>query len=67
MMNTVYTYTNNMGRAKELWVANEPKEDGTYFCVIWDMATGENCGTGDCTKEQIEKMLKNMKNVVKKA
>ena len=65
MENTVYTYTNKLGRRKELWVDKEPSKDheNKYCNVIWDLATGEFCGSGYNTKEEIDEMLAKMKDV----
>lgn len=65
MKPTVYRYINQLGRLKELWVDNEPDENEKFACILWDMRTGECCGTGNMKIIEIKEMLANMKNVEK--
>lgn len=54
-----YTYKNGLGHAKTLTVYIKTNENGKFPIEIWDNKTGENCGSGECTKDQIVAFLNN--------
>lgn len=45
-----YKYTNDLGRKKEIWIT---KDEDKYTYSLWDLATGEHCGSGESTKEDL--------------
>ena len=53
MKTVTYNYINGLGRLKQLVVQTE-RTEGKYFCVIWDMATGEFCGDNKKTKTELK-------------
>jgi hypothetical protein len=55
--NARFNYTNDIGRSKSLMVYGADKQDDKYCCVIWDNTTGEYCGSGYKTKEEITEFL----------
>lgn len=58
MERKVYTYTNDLGRKKELWVTKLPDGKG-YGFSIWDLATGDCCNSGETTEADLRKFLAN--------
>ena len=52
-----YDYTNDKGYHKRLTVHFPADENGKYFCSLWSRDTGDCCGTGHCTKKEINEML----------
>ena len=51
-----FYYTNNDGRRKMLTVENS-SDDNNYLVTMYDCKTGECCGFGRKTKEEINKFL----------
>lgn len=47
-------YRNDYGLLKEMII--KPKEDGTYDCQLWCLDTGNYCGSGNLTREQLNKL-----------
>lgn len=52
-----YCYTNKIGRLKRLEVRTEKTKEGKYWYVIWDVMTGECCGGGENTAEELASFL----------
>jgi len=52
-----YFYTNDLGFRKKFEIIYK-REDGTYSTAIWSMNTGDLCGGGNMTKEEIIDFLK---------
>ena len=50
-----YTYTNDLGYHKKIVV--EYVEDGKFHCQIWSMDTGDLCGHGDMTADELREFL----------
>lgn len=58
MKSSTYIYTNKLGREKKLIVYNADRNnESKVYNVIIDVVTGEYCGSGYNTDEQIEKFL----------
>lgn len=55
-MTKTYNYTNDLGYHKTLAVEFPPIE-GKYACSLWCADTGDYCGGGNATAEQIEQIL----------
>lgn len=56
-----YTYVNDIGRMKKIIIGEEPNENGKYNFTLWDLRTGEFCGQGKKTKEEMINFLKHYK------
>lgn len=56
-MSQHYDYVNDLGYHKRLTVEFPKRENGKYFCSLWSRDTGDCCGTGDLTENEIEEML----------
>ena len=52
-----YIYINKDGRVKGLIVFHSYKLGNEYLTSIWDMETGERCGSAYKTKEEITAFL----------
>ena len=50
-----YTYTNDLGYHKKIVV--ESVEDGKFHCQLWSMDTGDFCGCGDMTADELREFL----------
>jgi hypothetical protein len=50
-----YTYTNDLGYHKKIVV--ESVKDGKFHCQIWSMDTGDFCGCGDKTADELREFL----------
>lgn len=50
-----YTYTNDLGYHKKIVV--EYVEDGKFHCQLWSMDTGDLCGCGDMTADELRAFL----------
>lgn len=58
MMNKLskeYHYTNDMGYHKILHV--EETDNNTYSCQIWSRDTGDFCGSGTLSKQELQDFL----------
>jgi hypothetical protein len=53
-MTKKYQYTNDMGEPKTLMVTQKGE---TYNFSIWSNRTGDFCGGGQMTKEQLDEFL----------
>ena len=51
-----YTYTNFDGRLKALIMRPSTKDNYFYF-EIWNMSTGDYCGSGCATENDIKNFL----------
>ena len=51
-----FQYTNNMGYHKELTVYE--KVDGKYPVMLWSLDTGDYCGKGNMTTQELNDYLK---------
>lgn len=56
MKSKVYTYTDDLGWKKELWVTKLPSGKG-YGFSIWDLATGVCCKSGKMTEADLREFL----------
>ena len=54
-----YNYHNDFGYYKKLVVY--PKKNGKYPVIIWNNGTGDNCGSGELTEEQLNEFLRHYK------
>ena len=52
-----FQYVNAYGIHKKLIVNTIPK-DGKYHVDLWSMDTGDWCGNGDMTKDELNDYLK---------
>lgn len=52
-----YCYTNKIGRLKKLEVSMKKTKEGKYRCSIWDVMTGECCGSSENTAEELTEFL----------
>ena len=50
-----YTYTNDLGYLKKIVI--ESVDDGKFHCRLWSMDTGELCGSGDMTADELREFL----------
>lgn len=48
-----YTYVNDIGRTKRIDISINDPEKEKYHVVLWDVKTGEFCGSGYKTKEEL--------------
>lgn len=55
--NVHFYYTNDLGRSKSMMVYGAEKQDNKYLCILWDNMTGEHCGSGYMSKEEITDFL----------
>ena len=57
MDNTIktYDYTNDINEPKRLVV--HPLKDGVYPCTLWSRRTGDLCGSGDLTPDELHNWL----------
>ena len=53
-----YNYINGIGEPKKIIISTEKNENGNYSFTLWSNRTGDFCGSGEKTKEQIKKYLK---------
>lgn len=51
-----FRYTNSMGYHKELAVYK--KVNGKYPVMLWSLDTGDLCGSGDMTTQELNDYLK---------
>lgn len=56
-----YYYRNDIGYMKKIVVATTPNENGKYNFTLWNAQTGDFCGQGEKTKEDVEDFLKHYK------
>lgn len=56
-MKREYNYTNDMGYHKQLLINIDAKQDDKYPCTLWSMDTGDFCGSGMMTYEEIKALL----------
>ena len=52
-----FNYVNDMGYNKQLVVYLDDAEDGKYECTLWSTDTGDLCGSGRLSKDQINDLL----------
>ena len=50
-----YYYTNDTGYHKKLVIE---EKDGKYYVQLWSMDTGDFCGSGEMTKDELDAFLK---------
>lgn len=50
-----YTYINGLGRMKK--IVTGKKKNGKYPFTLWDIQTGEFCGWGERTPEELQDFL----------
>jgi hypothetical protein len=50
-----YTYTNDLGYHKKIVI--ESIDDGKFHCQLWSMDTGDFCGQGDMTADELRAFL----------
>lgn len=55
-MSKSFRYTNSLGIRKELVV--EEKVNGKYPVMLWSLDTGDYCGRGDMTAQELNDYLK---------
>ena len=48
-----YTYVNDIGEPKKI-VIGEKNTDDTFPIFLWSLRTGDYCGGGKMTKEELE-------------
>jgi hypothetical protein len=53
-----FTYTNNLGRKKEIRIFEDNIQNGRIFSVIVDVNTNERCSSGYNTREELSIFLK---------
>ena len=53
-----FTYTNNLGRTKEIRIYEDNIRDGKIFSIIVDGNTNERCSSGYNTREELSNFLK---------
>ena len=52
-----YTYTNDLGYRKKIVVESVNVEDGKFPFQIWSMDTGDFCGSGNITADELREFL----------
>lgn len=52
-----YNYTNMLGYHKKLVVSDAPNKEGKYSCTLWSNTTGDYCGSGEMTAEELDELL----------
>lgn len=52
-----YTYTNDLGHHKKIVVESVNAEDGKFHFQLWSMDTGDFCGSGDVTADELREFL----------
>ncbi len=50
-----YDYVNDINEPKKLVVY--PLKDGTYPCMLWSRRTGDLCGHGNLTPDELHDLL----------
>ena len=57
-MSKDFDYTNMLGYHKRLTINCLPKNN-KYFCTLWSRDTGDCCGSGWMSKQEINELLAN--------
>lgn len=50
-----YDYINDLNEPKKLVV--HPLKNGVYMCTLWSRRTGDFCGSGKLTSDELHDML----------
>ena len=56
-----YNYVNDIGHLKKIVIDNKKNKNGKYNFSLWSLQTGDFCGNGEKTKEDIDDFLKHYK------